>query len=204
MISELFTAGIMVSWGFLHSILASNPVKKKFKVDPFNQRYRIFFNVVSIITLMYLELIISSFLRPGAIQLGPILDRSIIQAQILYTVLFYSGIIIFIGVLIQVNPLKLLGVIRENPDDIKLGGFYRFSRHPMYAGLLLIFLANLLISADSVSLTKTTGYILYIIIGARFEERRLKKNIEQYEIMFTKGFFFPYRLKHFKIIFKKD
>lgn len=204
MSSELFTASIMVSWGFLHSILASNPVKKKFRVDPFDQRYRIFFNVVSIITLICLELIISTFLRPEAIQVVPLLDRSLIQAQILYMVLFYSGIIIFIGVFIQLNPLKLLGVIRENPDDIKLGGFYRFSRHPMYAGLLIIFLANLLISADSVSLTKTIGYILYTIVGARFEERRLTKNIEKYEIMFTRGFFFPYRLKHFKIIFKKD
>ena len=204
MISELITASIMISWGFLHSILASNSVKKKFKVDPFDQRYRIFFNVVSIITLLSLELIISTFLRPGAIQLVPLLDRSIIQAQILYIALSYSGILIFIGVLIQINPLKLLGVIHENPADIKFGGFFRFSRHPMYAGLLLIFLANLLISADSVSVTKTTGYILYVIVGARFEERRLKKNIEQYEIMFTRGFFFPYRLKHFKIIFKKD
>lgn len=204
MISELFTACVMVSWGFLHSILASNPVKKKFRVDLFNQRYRIFFNVVSIITLLCLELIISTFLRPEAIQVVPLLDRSIIQAQILYIVLFYSGIIIFIGVVIQVNPLKLLGIIRENLGDIKLGGFYRFSRHPMYAGLLLIFLSNLLISADSVSLTKTTGYILYIIIGARFEERRLVKNFEHYEIMFTRSFLLPYRFKHFKIIFKKD
>ncbi len=204
MISELFTASIMVSWGFLHSILASNPVKKKFRVDPFDRRYRIFFNVVSIVTLLCLELIISTFIRPEAIQMVPLLDRSIIQAQILYIALFYSGILIFIGVLIQVNPLKLLGVIRENPDDIKVGGFYRFSRHPMYAGFLLILLANLIISADSVSLTKTTGYILYVIVGALFEERRLKKNLEHYEIMFTRGFFFPYRLKHFKIIFKKD
>lgn len=109
MISELFTACVMVSWGFLHSILASNPVKKKFRVDLFDQRYRIFFNVVSIITLLCLELIISTFLRPEAIQVVPLLDRSIIQAQILYNVLFYSGIIIFIGVVIQVNPLKLLG-----------------------------------------------------------------------------------------------
>ncbi len=204
MISELLTASLMVSWGFLHSILASNPVKKKFRIDPFDQKYRIFFNVVSIITLFCLELTISTFLRPEAIQMVPLLDRSIIQAQILYLVLFYSGIVIVIGVVIQVNPLKLLGVIRENPDDIKLGGFYRFSRHPMYAGFLLIFLANLLNSTDSVSLTKTTGYILYIIVGARFEERRLNKNFEHYEIMFTRGFFFPYRLKHFKIIFKKD
>ncbi len=204
MISELLTASIMVSWGFLHSILASNPVKKKFGVGPFDQRYRIFFNIVSIITLLCLELIISTILRPEAIQMVPLLDISIIQAQILYIILFFSGTIIVIGVLIQVNPLKLLGVIREKPGDIKLGGFYRFSRHPMYAGFLLIFLANLLISTDSVSLTKTTGYILYLIVGARFEERRLKKNFEHFEIMFTRGFFFPYRLKHFKIIFKKD
>ena len=74
----------------------------------------------------------------------------------------------------------------------------------MYTGFLLIFLANLLNTVDSVSLTKTTGYILYIIVGARFEERLLIKNFVHYELMFTRDFFFPYRLKHYKIIFKKD
>jgi len=193
----------MAVWGSQHSILASDFAKKKFGVAPLDKRYRIFFNSISVLTLLIVELIISNFLNPNGIHLTPLIDISLLHIQIAYYTLQYIGIIIAIGALIQINPLKILGVIQQKPNKLIKNGFYRFSRHPMYAGFLLILLAGLLISKNSVTIIKIIGYIIYLAIGAKIEERRLKKSFKNYDIMFTRGFLFPFRKKHFKVIFRR-
>ena len=63
---------------------------------------------------------------------------------------------------------------------------------------------SILISTNTVDLVKIISYMSYLIIGARFEEKRMKTNMEGYDIMHTRGFFFPYRAKHFQILLGRD
>ncbi len=84
MISELLTVGLMAVWGIQHSILASDFFKKKFGVTPLDKRYRIFFNIVSVLTLIIFEFTFSNFLNPNGIHLTPLMDISLIYIQIAY------------------------------------------------------------------------------------------------------------------------
>ncbi|KKK43214.1 MAG: NnrU protein [Candidatus Lokiarchaeum sp. GC14_75] len=201
MISELLTVGLMAVWALQHTILASDFVKKKFVNNLLDQRYRVLYNIISILTLVLVEITIAVFFIPNGLHILPFLDKSIFLTQIFYYILYFSGLAFAIGSFIQINPLKFLGILQINPSDLKTGGFYRFSRHPMYAGFTLVLLTIFLTSTNSVNSIKVLGYITYLIVGARCEENRLKKSFEGYELIYTRGFFFPYRIRHFKIIF---
>jgi len=201
MFNEFLTISVLGMWALQHSILASNLIKKKFVDNPFDQRYRILYNIISILTLVLVEFVISVFFLPNGLHIAPFFDSSLLQIQLLFYSLYFTGFVLALGSFIQVNPLKFIGILRNNPSDLQTGGFYKFSRHPMYAGFTLVLLVGFLTSTNSVNSIKVLGYISYLIIGACFEENRLKKSIEGYKIMYTRGFFFPYRIRHFKIIF---
>ncbi|KKL74739.1 hypothetical protein LCGC14_2061910, partial [marine sediment metagenome] len=55
MISELLTVGLMAVWALQHTILASDFVKKKFVNNLLDQRYRVLYNIISILTLVLVE-----------------------------------------------------------------------------------------------------------------------------------------------------
>ena len=204
MLNELYVIGLVTAWGIQHSLLASNKVKRKFGVDPLNRWYRIGFIIVSILTFIGLEMLISIVLLPRGTKLVPLIDISTSTGKYLYVTILITAWVIGLGTFIQVNPLVFFGIIREKPSGVKVNWFYRFSRHPMYAGASLLFIATTIISINTVDIVKNVGYIVYLIIGARFEEKRMDANMEGYDIMHTRGFFFPYRAKHFQILLGRD
>lgn len=204
MLNELFVICLVATWGIQHSLLASNKVKRKFGVDPLNRWYRIGYIVVSILTLIGLEMLISIVLLPQGTKFAPFIDILTFNGKIVYYILLITAWVIGLGAFIQINPLAFFGIMREKPSSIKIKLFYRFSRHPMYAGVFLGLTAGILISTNRVDLVKIISYMSYLTIGARFEEKRMKTNMEGYDIMYTRGFFFPYRAKHFQILLGRD
>jgi protein-S-isoprenylcysteine O-methyltransferase Ste14 len=84
--------------------------------------------------------------------------------------------------LLQSHPLEFLGLQQlvstaSQPVGLTTIGLYRYVRHPLYsAGLVLIWLVprmsvNLLVMDLALS--------AYILIGAMFEERKLRKEFGQ-------------------------
>jgi methanethiol S-methyltransferase len=178
----------IVLWGFLHSLFASLGFKDVFRrlFGPFiNRFYRLAYNLFS--GLSFLAILAVAANTP---------DKH------LYDVPFpWSGVMVILEVLavlalvagfLQTDVWDFIGLkqLEGSFDDgsmdnllevrrakLVTGGLYGYVRHPLYsAGLVIIWLTpimtvNLLVI--NIALT------LYIIIGATFEERKLRREFGQ-------------------------
>lgn len=110
------------------------------------------------------------------------LDSSIISlSTILNTFIpLIARIILFLFILIIAYLLilkshKILFRQPENKDELITEGIFRHVRHPMYLGILLIYLALIFLS---ISLISTVTWIVIILIYNRlasYEENELEK-----------------------------
>jgi protein-S-isoprenylcysteine O-methyltransferase Ste14 len=164
----------VLAWGLLHSILASLSAKKwaRERMGPTAGRlYRLFFNLIAAITL--LPVLALSFLLPDRVLyhipfpwiLLTLLVQALATLALLYGLL-QTGARDFLGL------AQLLRGQTVRPRELVRGGLYRWVRHPLYAaGLLLIWLTPVM-TVNVLALN--IGLTLYILIGIRYEERKLE------------------------------
>lgn len=80
----------------------------------------------------------------------------------------------------HIDALAFLG-LRPFPDHIepfRESGIYRYMRHPMYSGFMLMLLASPVQSINSLNLALFVS--LYFVVGAILEERRMLQLHPQY------------------------
>ncbi|MGD0878403.1 MAG: methyltransferase [Anaerolineales bacterium] len=160
-------------WGSVHSLLASLKAKELFQGwlgTKFMRFYRLAYNAFAGISFL------------------PVLALVVLtKSRILYIVpLPWSGLMILgeilavAGLLIgflQTDAWEFLGLRQlegsARPSQLKTKGLYHFVRHPLYStGLALIWLFPIMtytILVIDIALT------IYILIGASFEERKLRR-----------------------------
>jgi len=119
--------------------------------------------------------------------LGIMVQILFLPEKILFTtnsILVYTGYMsATIGIIICTKSLKeismpsFLGLSegRIISDKLISKGIYSLIRHPLYLGMLLIFLGYLLVSASVGSFIHLLCLIIYLPIGIYFEERNLIK-----------------------------
>ncbi|MGD8406916.1 MAG: isoprenylcysteine carboxylmethyltransferase family protein [Anaerolineales bacterium] len=165
-------------WGIVHSFMASLAAKDWVHTvlgEAGRRFYRLFYNVFSVISF------------------APILWlMAVLPDQVLYRIpapwvyLSIAGqmaavVMLVVGVL-QTDTLSFVGLrqlIEGEQRESKLvtRGLYRWVRHPLYtAGLLFIWLTPVM---SQNSLVVTIAATIYIIVGAIFEERKLKHEFGQ-------------------------
>ncbi len=167
----------LLLWGLLHSLLASHSAKKltqRFFGAVERRFYRLAYNLFTIIS--FAPILAISALTP---------DRALYAIPFPWFILPLAGQVLAVIALIiafrQTDAWEFLGlrqlVVRKTarPETMRLvtTGLYRYVRHPLYtAGLAFIWLMpymTLNLLAINISLT------VYIIIGAYFEERKLRR-----------------------------
>jgi hypothetical protein len=74
----------------------------------------------------------------------------------------------------------------------------------MYFGALLLFIPNLFLINNMVYFIKYFGYSLYFILGAILEERRMSELFPNYDVMYSRGFLFPWRLNHLQELISSE
>jgi len=164
-------------WGIIHSLLASMRTKElvtKWFGAKFMRFYRLLYNAFAVI----------SFVPVLAI-------AALTNSRTLYSVpIPWSGLMVFgeilalIGLTLafsQTDAWEFIGLRQlgesERPSRLNTGGLYHYIRHPLYAtGLVFIWLfPHMTISILVINIALT----IYILIGAFFEERKLRREFGQ-------------------------
>jgi protein-S-isoprenylcysteine O-methyltransferase Ste14 len=177
----VFTSAL---WGLVHSVTASvkfkEAVLRVFGVKGMNW-YRLLYNIFS--TMTFLPLLVLVVALPD--QLLYEIPDPWVDITLIFQLM--AAIVLFVGVL-QTDVWSFLGLrqlMGESTESrMVTGGLYRFVRHPLYtSGLVFIWLTPVMTINRLVLYMSLT---IYIIIGAYFEERKLKrefgKEYEDYQI----------------------
>jgi len=165
--------------GYSHSILASNKIKEILTKKYGNKIafYRIFYNIVSLITF---GLIYYNLPRPQAViyDLQFPFDIIILSIQILGLFgMFWAGSFIDVKEFLGISQIKryLNGAYSMSDLDEKkelvISGAYKYSRHPIYFFSIVFIGARP--SMNVFSFTIFVLAVLYFIIGAYYEEKKL-------------------------------
>ena len=173
MISSILLSLAVIMYAAIHSILASLPVKTwvRQRLGPKAERsYRLIYNLFAVIS--GLPILWLLFVLP---------DRPLYRFP--FPWIIFSALGQLIGVMIivigiwQTDLWHFVGLRQIFDSHVKVGtpliitGLYRWMRHPLYTGgLLLIWLMPVM------TLNLLTIFIwltLYLIVGAKLEEKRL-------------------------------
>ena len=171
--AHVLYALLWLSFGLGHSLLADARVKARLK--PYLRAgYRLAYNLFA---LLHIALVVAagwwmlgeteSFMRPGWL----------VAAQWAMALL---GAVVLIAALLRYDLGRLAGTAQlrasarnkflDDEEPLRLSGFHRYVRHPLYAGAFLLLWGRI---ADELTLATAVWASLYLWIGARYEEKRL-------------------------------
>lgn len=177
--SVLALSLFFIIYAVVHSFLASLTVKdwlQKTFGPGVDRWFRLFFNLVAIVTLLPLFLLLN-----------------VLPDQFLYIVpqpwcwlMLVGQLVALIGLgaaFLQTGPLHFLGLSQlwaqqpETTERLVVNGFYLWVRHPLYSfTVLFLWLSSVMTVCLLVTYLLVT---LYVYIGSIFEERRLLKEFGQ-------------------------
>jgi methanethiol S-methyltransferase len=168
-------------WGFFHSFLASHAAKytyRRWLGDKTARFYRLGYNIFACVSFLPV-LVIAAFIPDRTLYLVPLPWSGLMAAGMLL-----AAAALVVGFL-QTDVWEFIGVrqlagevtAEAEPARLATRGLYRYVRHPLYsAGVAFLWLMPLMtanVLAINLALT------IYIIVGAFFEERRLRREFGQ-------------------------
>ena len=164
---------MVLSWGlfyFLHTALAASKLKRilKAKWPGLYNWYRLFYAILS--TLLFLGIVFQALFLPVENLFSP--DQF---SQYAGYLIASAGVMIAIKSVKEISMRSFLGLrIAENQEvELNTSGMYSQVRHPLYLGLVFIFLGYFLVSGTVGSLIHLACLFGYLPIGIYFEEKNL-------------------------------
>lgn len=161
----IWSGGLL--FAVIHSGLATQRVKDKFQARGMSpQRYRLLYSLLGLLlTAAWLLFVHSLPDRPLYHVDAP--WRGLLRGVQLL------GLGIFVSSLVPIDVAAFLGLRPESrgAEPFVERGIYRHLRHPMYTGIILMLLAH---PDQTVNRLSLYAFVTaYLIVGARFEERRM-------------------------------
>lgn len=178
-LDALIIFALFVLFGYSHSILASNKLKRKL-IDKIGEKvafYRIFYNIISLLTF-YLVYKLSP--KPGAVvyDLNYPWDIVILVLQILSLIgLIWAASAVNLWEFVGIAQIKRYYKDRYNVKELderyelKKTGAFKYSRHPIY--FFSILFLGLRPTMDFFYLIFFICLTSYFIIGSIYEEKKL-------------------------------
>lgn len=189
---------MILSWGLfysLHTALASGKLKRFLEAKwPQEMKwYRLFYTLFS--TLLFIGILVQALFLPNQ----KMLETSPNLSYVGY-MLATLGVVLTSRSLKEISFSSFLGLSgkkNEPTEHLVIRGIYSKIRHPLYLGLILIFLGYFLVSGTVGALIHLSCLIGYLPFGIYFEEKNLlKKYGEAYaDYQKTVPAIFPLKLK---------
>jgi len=157
-----------------HSLLASKTCKQYCYASGLQEpRYRLLYSLVAIVATAIWVLYVHQLADSALYQSDGLLWWLLIAIQGL-------GLMVALAAFYPIDGLVFLGLRKagEGCEAFIVRGIYRYIRHPMYTGAMLILLAMPVQSWNGLHFTLLI--CLYFIIGSRFEEARMLANHPDY------------------------
>ncbi|MDX8396947.1 MAG: isoprenylcysteine carboxylmethyltransferase family protein [Mariprofundaceae bacterium] len=157
-----------------HSLLASKSLKLwAYQRGLKEPRYRLMYSIVGIFsTGIWLWFV-------HALPDAPLYDVDGLLRMVLYLVQG-AGVIIALAAFQPIDGLVFLGLrkAKASQDPLIVRGIYRWLRHPMYAGAILILLAMPTQTFNGLCLSLVI--CMYFMVGSRYEEGRMLAEHSEY------------------------
>lgn len=166
---------LILSWAFFyfsHSFLARLKIKRIIHGSMGKQYkwYRLFYSTLSV--LMFLAIFLYAATIPSELLFSP-------GGMLEYLALMLSGI----GTIILIKSFKFFPVFKfvglPPHDDLQekqaliIKGIHQYMRHPIYLGLIFIFLGYFLYLPSLASLIHLLALLVYLPFGIYYEEKKL-------------------------------
>ena len=173
---------IILAWlifGIIHSALASRKIKEKAQqLGVGSLAYRRIYNLLAVF-LMLLILLGGGFIQPEYFMPHGKSSRGI--GLILATFGFFLTKMAFK----EISFAVFIGLKEEKKTELVKTGIYARIRHPLYTATILFLTGFVIFSPSYTNLVHAICLFVYLIIGVRYEEKRLLKNYgieyEQYQ-----------------------
>jgi len=137
------------------------------------RQYRLLYTVVSLVSTALWLLFIHALPDSPLYHADGWLFYLLVGVQI-------AGAAVVLAAFRPIDSMAFVGLRRQNNDidPFIISGVYRYVRHPMYSGVMLVLLAS---PGQSInSLNMTLAVCLYFLIGSGFEERRMVAQHPEY------------------------
>lgn len=162
---------LILSWVlfyFLHTALASGKLKRflEAKWPRFYKNYRLYYTIFS--TLLFSGIFFQALFLP----VHHLFDSRGFPSYLGY-LLATLGIVVLSRSMKEISVNNFLLKEEKKTTELIQKGIYSKTRHPLYLGIMLIFLGYFLVAGTMGSLIHLACLVLYLPFGIYFEEKNL-------------------------------
>lgn len=154
----------------LHSVLAATSVKTFFKEKyGLTRYYRLIYSLLVTILLAFILWYQYSFLSPL------LWNIPLLKLPAILLLIIPGGLIVFISIKKYFVLLSGIRAVYEKAPvhELKIMGIHRYVRHPLYTGTIMVVWGFYFIFPYLNNLIAVILLTLYVIVGIRFEEKKL-------------------------------
>lgn len=189
---------MILSWVLfysLHTALASGKLKRFLEAKwPQEMKwYRLFYTLFSVV--FFLGILIQALFLPNQ----PFIEGSPYLSYAGY-MLATLGVVLASRSFKEISLSSFFGLSGKGPDaseKLIIRGIYSLVRHPLYLGMVLIFVGYCFVSGSVGSLIHLSCLAVYLPFGIYFEEKNLLRKYGSAYLDYQKSVppFFPIKLK---------
>lgn len=107
-------------------------------------------------------------------------------------IVFWAGVALAVVAAASLGRALTATPVPNGSGELRTGGLYRFARHPIYGGVILLVVAIAVRSGNWWTIVFAVGTIAFFVVKSRWEEHRLTERFEEYAAYSaTTGRFFP-------------